>query len=256
MFKKLWASCLSVYILLSLSFVGFTQDSLSIEVQKQVVLGQWVRLKVVGVDNQPVLLRVYHVRPGIDEDVSNYNGEPAIIPIGQGNFAFTIPLTGDFFAEVITVKDNLIISAKSPFSILEGPLPPPVPIPDPVVEVDTAPFPSPDGLRVLILVETEDNNKLLPGHQEILFGEMVRKWLAENTIRETGSAGYRIWDDDYTAEQLARVGAVWRNAYEVAKAKSAGKLPWVVAAKGNKGYNGPLPGTADEFIKLLTNISN
>lgn len=225
----------------------------AVDVPKQTILGKWVRIKVTGLDNSPSLIRVIHIQNDRDRDVSILDNEPTIFKIDQETYAFTAPIVGDFSVEVIVVSNNELKVTESRFSIL-GELPPPPlppdPGPKPEPDISSAPFPSPDGLRVLILEETEDRARLVPGHQEILFGEDVRKWLAENTIRESDSSGYRVWDDDYTNEQLSKVSETWRKAYEAAK-EAKKELPWVVAANKTKGYNGPLPLNKEEFIKIL-----
>jgi len=131
-----------------------------------------------------------------------------------------------------------------------GPVPPNPPEPGP----DTAPFPSPEGLRILILEETTQRVHLPLTQQIILFGEEGRKLLQSATIDDGKTPGYRIWDDDFSETALKVTSETWRKAYAAAKKNANNKLPWIVIANKNKGFSGPLPESVSKLKQILEGL--
>lgn len=123
-----------------------------------------------------------------------------------------------------------------------GPRPGPTPDPD-----NPAPIPL-AGLRMLIIEESAERNKLPPAQASILFSTEIRKYL--NGKCPAGSDGktkeWRIWDydSDTSAEEKH-----WQAAMNRKPGKD--KLPWVIISNGKTGYEGPLPATVAETITLL-----
>lgn len=256
--KASWYNVAFVLCLVTASW-SFAQDppaSLTVDVPPTIQLGQWVPIKLHGADGKAALVRVFHITSARDTDVSGREAIPNLLKLQPDLYAFTAPLTGDFAVEVIVADNQEFKVVEARFSITrEPPIPPapePVP-PGPQPPVVPPPFKSEEGLRVLIIEETAERATLPAGKVAALTGEKVRHWLTENTVRESDSAGYRVWDDDYTEEILAKVSPVWREAYAAAL-RDRKELPWVVAANKDKGYSGPLPDSEDDFLKILTEL--
>jgi hypothetical protein len=108
-----------------------------------------------------------------------------------------------------------------------------------------APFASPDGLRVLIVEETENRPTLPKPQLDILTATgdgSVRKWLADNAIE------WRIYDKDSKTDRDAKV---WQEAMAV---QANCPAPYYLAANGKKGFP-PTPLPADRaatIAKLAT----
>lgn len=131
--------------------------------------------------------------------------------------------------------------------------PEPEPGPGPTPTPDAPPFPS-EGLMVLILEESADRGSLPQPQYEILLGDKTRGWLSQNTMKVDGVPSYRMWDDDYSAESMAKVSEAWRGAYDAAKRESSGRLPWLIASDGVRGLSMPLPDNEDAFIEELERV--
>jgi hypothetical protein len=132
-----------------------------------------------------------------------------------------------------------------PAPVPPGPVPPPVPpVPDPT------PSPAPiqaAGFRVLMIYESSAIPPAIPRAQyDIPRTPEVRDWLTKNTTPENGWAGWRIGDPD---AGVAEGTAFWSQAMKLPRTS----LPWVIVNDGdkNRGYSGPMPATAEEFLTLL-----
>lgn len=187
-------------------------------------------------------------------------GEPGaaflwdVLPIGSadsrviGERFLVVAPPGNYLVELIeiSVKDGhpTAVRVRRPLAIGEapapepGPTPGPTPTPDPVPD---APIPV-DGLRVLIVYETE-NPDLTPQQQIILFGNEVRSYLRAKCTAEPQGA-FRIWDQNIdTAGDLP----LWQKAMERPRAS----VPWVLISNGKTGHEGPLPSDTRAFIELV-----
>ena len=129
---------------------------------------------------------------------------------------------------------------------------PPEPEPDP--EPDPTPDPVPgEGFRVLILYETADLGKLTPQQASVFTGGDVRAYLRSKVGKDAnGVPEFRVWDDDYAADQMAFETPEWQAAYDKAKTDAAGRLPWVLILNGSKvAASEPLPPTVADTLTLL-----
>lgn len=120
---------------------------------------------------------------------------------------------------------------------------------------DDAPIPA-QGLHVLVVYESATLTRLPGTQQAVLFGKQIRDYL--NTHCPLGpdnkTRQWRMWDKDVdaTGEQQ-----LWQNALKRANEKIANwqgtepALPWVIISNGQTGYEGPLPRTVEEMIRLL-----
>jgi hypothetical protein len=125
----------------------------------------------------------------------------------------------------------------------EGPRPPPDPKPD----VDPTPSPAPipgDGLRVLVVYESMAT---LPAAQSAaIYGQEMRDYL--NAKCPKGPDGrtpeYRIYDKDTPMDNESKV---WKDAM----ARKRDSIPWLIVSNGKTGFEGPLPATLAETMKIL-----
>lgn len=123
----------------------------------------------------------------------------------------------------------------------QGPPGSPKPIDPPV---DPAPIPF-DGNRVLIVYET---GKVYPSAtQGIIFGQKVRDYLNSKCVigKDGKTREWRIFDQDIDASGDS---PLWAGA--MARKRTA--VPWIVISTGKAGFEGALPATVDETLKLLT----
>lgn len=113
---------------------------------------------------------------------------------------------------------------------------PPEPV-DTTVVVDKTPA---GPLKVLIKYETatEAFRKLPASQVAQIQGPQLRKWFADH------KAEWRIWDKDTDVSYAPKF---WQDAMKL----PADSLPWIWASNGKGGFNGKLPLTGDETIKLL-----
>lgn len=123
---------------------------------------------------------------------------------------------------------------------------PPNPEPDPVPD---PPPPSLDGpLKVLILYETRDPNG--PVISSARTGE-IHRYLSSHAITADRKPLWRLWDDDYTDQDLSFTTPEWRTQYKKAIQESQGQRPWIMATNGERGASVRLPATVPATLDLL-----
>lgn len=124
-----------------------------------------------------------------------------------------------------------------------GPTPPVPPTPVPPTP-GPAPIPA-DGFRALFVVESADLGRLPRGQAAVLTAQSVRDYLNARCAKDAnGWPGWRVWDQhvDPSAE-----AAHWK----AAMARPRKSLPWLALSNGKTGWEGPLPATVEETLKLL-----
>ena len=140
-----------------------------------------------------------------------------------------------------------------------GPTPvPPGPIPIPPSPIPPAPIPTPDppipgqGLRVLIVEDVTQRDKLTAGQREILFSETpggVLDYLRTNCVK--GADGktpeYRVLDKANPADKESET---WKQAVAKFKALGLTTPAWLVS-NGTGGVGAALPATKDEALAVL-----
>ena len=72
----------------------------------------------------------------------------------------------------------------------------------------------------------------------------VGKWLNSNAL------WFRIWDDDFNADDINDIDTQIVTAYEITK-EGADMEPRIGISDGSKGFLGPLPGSVDELLVLF-----
>lgn len=133
----------------------------------------------------------------------------------------------------------------------EGPRPPPEPKPPEPKPPTDDPLPGfPVGqLRVLIVEETASRSTVPAPQLAILFSAKVRDYLdAKCAVEPDGrTRAYRIWDQGVDAKNDL---AVWQGGLK----RNRTSLPWLVVSNGTKSFEGPLPATVDDALKVLKQL--
>jgi hypothetical protein len=130
--------------------------------------------------------------------------------------------------------------------VVVGTPPPPVP-PGPPPPPPLPPVPG-DGLRVLIVYESDETGEpALPRAKRlILNSQSVRDYLESHCgpdpQKPTWKA-YRMWDKDLDATGQHATWAELR--------KQVKDVPGIVVTNGKESFSGPLPATVDETLQLL-----
>ncbi len=102
------------------------------------------------------------------------------------------------------------------------------------------------GLRVLIVVESEDLASMPESQRQILFGMRTRLWLNDNCAKaEDGQPEWRVLDQN--TEFPEQCDEVWCKALS----RDRSEIPWVVISNGKTGFEGALPNNIDDFLKLV-----
>ena len=128
----------------------------------------------------------------------------------------------------------------------QGPEPPNPPGPLPPDPEPPGPGPAPGPLSVVILYETGDPQP------ESIHSTKVRAYLNAHCPRGAGGMpAWRLWDDDYTPQQLADEDPSLVSMYSRAKAESVGRMPWILIQSQGKVASVPLPRTEAEVLDLL-----
>jgi hypothetical protein len=68
------------------------------------------------------------------------------------------------------------------------------------------------------------------------------------------ASDWRLYDDDYTAEQIAMMPQKWRQLYAAAKA-SAESLPWLYVTDGTNVIAEPFPVNEDDAVERIEEIA-
>mgnify|MGYP000719423443 CR=1 FL=1 len=161
---------------------------------------------------------------------------------------------GKYHCEVVCSDPDTGISTEATVVAIGKPKPDPVVVDpvDPVDPVKELPFES-DGFACIIIKEASSTGSL-PGAQRSIFSSAdIHKLARGASVKlSDGEPFYRVWDDDYTAEELAHVPKELAAAYRAVVTQANGKLPWIAVTNGkDKGFSGPLPGTVNATMQLI-----
>lgn len=133
--------------------------------------------------------------------------------------------------------------------IIIGTPPPPTP---PDVKPDNPPDPKPipapialDGLRVLMVYDSAELAKLPAAQHSIFYSQTLRNFL--NTKCVAGDKGQREWRVWTSTTDASAEADHWQKAL----ARPRKSLPWLIVSNGKTGYEGPLPATVDDTLKLI-----
>lgn len=177
-------------------------------------------------------------------------------------FIFVATAPGTYTVQALTASGDTVNEPKV-FRVIAsgkpGPVPPPGPDPGPPPippgpgpGPDPSPGPTPvpapiplDGLRVLLVYDPKTQTTLPASQNSVLFGADVRGYLnAKTALGKSGFREWRLWPvgTDNTGEA---------DHWQKAMARERKSLPWILISNGKTGYEGPLPGTVEETLKLL-----
>lgn len=158
---------------------------------------------------------------------------------------FVTPRQGKYRIRAEAVIDGKISKAETLVTVGDpGPDPEPGPDPGPDPTPGPAPIPA-DGLHVLVVYESQDAKPLIAASQwYALNSQDVLSYL---NLRAKGN--WRIWDKDVPTKDESKL---WQDAMTRAKGKMK-ETPWVIVSNPQMkgGYEGPLPKTKDEILKLF-----
>lgn len=127
--------------------------------------------------------------------------------------------------------------------------PPPDVKPD-VPPTNKAPLPDVAGFHVLMVYESGTLPPDIPKEQhEIPYLPTVRDWLTKNTTPIDGWAGWRVGDPDAGVSQSS---SLWARMMALPRSQ----VPWLIVSNGakNKGYSGPMPKDANQFLMLMEGL--
>lgn len=171
----------------------------------------------------------------------------------KDGIAFTGP-PGRYLVALITpgrpTPDNNfveIVGVTPPTPDIKPPTPDVVP---PTPDTDKAPLPDSPGFNVLLIYESGALPPTVPKDQhEIQYLPTVRDWLTANTTPADGWAGWRIGDPDAGVPQGSKL---WDKMLALPRMS----IPWLIVNNGakNKGYSGPMPKNATEFMALVEKL--
>lgn len=215
--------------------------------------GQELRLSVTGLTTPPLsegIGKLQEWSTRVNLSVDSPEGGDAVadtdlsLGLGAQSVRFRIFFTpskgGVYFLVLQDANADVVVTKR----ITVGPVEPPSPNPPPGPTPTPAPIPL-SGLRVLVLEETGDRHKLPPKQEAILTSTEIRAIL--NTKCAKGAGGlpeYRFFDVDADVTLQEKH---WQEAMKLPRQS----LPWLVISNGTKGYQGPLPPTIEDMIKLL-----
>jgi len=181
-------------------------------------------------------------------DSKNDPGEWDLITIeaGRKNF-FVAPTSGVYNLQVRGVLAGKIAGPFSCVVTVGKPVPPVPPVPPipPTPPQPPAPIPG-DGLRVLMIYDAEALGKLPAGQREVLYSETLRGWLREHTAKGPDGKSPE-WRALPANEDMSAESKTWQDAMK----RDRKLLPWLIISNGKTGYEGPLPASMDETMKLL-----
>lgn len=205
-----------------------------------VVLVSPADLVTVTEETGPLRMRGQFAGGGGKVETKNFKGPKVFLlePVADGRCeVLVIPTGAKTSGEVI--RRTIDVKAG------KGPKPPPDP---PGPQPGPAPIPLP-GFRALIVYETADLAKLTKDQTAILYAVgpgSVREYLQAKCV--AGSDGttkeYRVWDQNTVVTAAAKH---WQDVM----ARPRASVPWLVVSNGVKGFEGPLPPTPADTLKIL-----
>lgn len=216
--------------------------------------GQELRLSVTGLTTPPLsegIGKLQEWSTKVNLLVDSPDGGEAVadtdlsLGLGAQSVRFRVFFTptrgGVYFLVLHDANADQVVTKR----ITVGPVEPPPPNPPPGPHDPPAPPIPLSGLRVLILEETGDRQKLPSSQAAILTSTEVRAVL--NTKCAKGPGGlpeFRLFDAD---ADLSLQEKHWQDAAKLKR----DSLPWLVISDGKQGYQGPLPPTIPDMLALI-----
>ena len=98
------------------------------------------------------------------------------------------------------------------------------------------------GFRVLIVYHTSELSKLPKTQRAVFVSKELHQYLSQRCVG--GKAGYKFLDP---SGDLESESALWQDAMD----RPREVVPWLIISTGVDGYEGPLPATPTEMLKLV-----
>lgn len=157
-----------------------------------------------------------------------------------GRYTFVLAVAkGD---AVAITKHELVVG------VPPGPVPPGPTPPGPNPPQPTPPGPAPipvAGLRVLVIEDSDNREKLPRDQQAVLTSDLIREYLESKCATgRKNQKEYRFWDEHVDAKLEDKH---WQDALALPRTS----LPWIIISTGSAGYAGPLPANVDQTLELL-----
>jgi hypothetical protein len=226
----------------SLILALFSQ--LTIEGSKEVEEHRLVVLTLKGIKSDGTIWETLYV-PNIAYLVSQeYDNDKLIFTGKPGNYRVSAYVSSNnkIYQAVTIVTIGKSTEPKPPEPEPKPPEPEP-PKPKPTPLIDPSPIPDP-GLRVLIVYESQDVAKYPYDQVVAMNSQKLRNHMTSVCVKDNQHSAWRIYDQDTNiandTQQFQKMMALPRQ-----------NLPWIIISNGTTGYQGPLPPTTDEIIKLI-----
>lgn len=235
----------SVY-LLTLLLTSFVYHNVSAELTivgvTKVKRDKMVRLEVSGYDAKAAIVWRY--------DKKKLDGGKS------GSKLWLVGPPGEYQIEAMAIRlddkgTTVVEEAEITLTIGDGtPDPGPTPKPpDPVPPVPPEPFPAPIpdiGFRVLIVWDKKNELKMPKAQQDALYDKSIRDYLRTKCVvdKDNPNGSWKIWPSD---SNVSGETSIWQGAWK----RERKSLPWILISDGKKGFEGPLPATAEETLNLL-----
>lgn len=203
------------------------EESGSVKTSEQVV-------KILSVDTDASKVSVY---------ADDVNRTPVVLP-SAGKNRWLIPNAQKLWIEVKIIDFEKSIFDSKRIVVDKPDLPDEDPVGPSVAPIDLP------GLRVLMVVESEMIPSYPKTQMDALFSEKLRLYLNEKCVKNKGEVPdlapeWRIMDVDTKFEDTCDLA--WCKALK----RPMESLPWIIISNGQTGYEGPLPQTLDQIIKLV-----
>lgn len=226
------------------------EETLRLEAPKQAQPARQVKVTLKGAKTEANTGILWDVLCG-DRILEKEGANAQLIDLGQ-----LLYLTGEKSDKPYRVRCSVFHDGKWRFaeaSIIIGDKLPDPPKPDPI-DPDVPDPPAPAKIALLYMHEESNAD---PRDLAIIKSKEVEDYLrAHCQLEADGRPAYRVWDDDYTDEQIASHGKMWVEAYHQAKEHrtSVGQgdnAKWLLITNGKDGESVPTPKTDKEFMELL-----
>jgi hypothetical protein len=165
-----------------------------------------------------------------------------------GRTLAVVPNSGKVVVIGVAASDAGDLSEIVELVVADGvvPTPPKPPVP-PVPPTPDVPAPIPAaGLHVLVVYDALQLTKMTATQQGAIYAKDVRDYLRATCPKgdDGETPEVRMWSQDTDATGESKL---WRDAF----ARPRKSVPWVIVSNGKTGFEGPLPGSAADMLKLL-----
>lgn len=221
-------------------------------------IDQEVRLVVEGLDTPSLdkaadWAKKVHLHVSAPDDAKWVADPELTLALGSGGLRLRIYFSADKpGVYVIVLLDNNGVSRPAFHRLIVGgqPVPPtpgptPGPIPDPRPPEPVPPTPALSTFSVMIVEETADRSSLPRSQAAAMASLGVRGYFTQK------NAVWRMWDDDYTDQQVAGESQEIQQLYKRAVSESKGKRPWIVLGNKTGSESVELPADEAGLMELL-----